>query len=81
LDQLASFWDLVNRQDIEIVERVQAGLSDPAYRGGRLCYHFEEPLHRFQNMIVDRMVGIDRVPAGDDEEQVPMFPESHALAR
>ena len=61
LDQLASFWDLVNLQDIAIVERVQAGLSDPAYRGGRLCYHFEEPLHRFQNMVIDKMIGIDRV--------------------
>jgi phenylpropionate dioxygenase-like ring-hydroxylating dioxygenase large terminal subunit len=73
LDQLASFWDLVNRQDIEIVERVQAGLSDPAYRGGRLCYHFEEPLHRFQNMVIDKMVGIDRVPPGDEKDMVPMF--------
>ena len=73
LDQLTLFWDLVNRQDIEIVERVQAGLSDPAYRGGRLCYHFEEPIHRFQNMIIDKMVGIDRVPPGDEMEMVPMF--------
>ena len=73
LDQLASFWDLVNLQDIAIVERVQAGLSDPAYRGGRLCYHFEEPLHRFQNMVIDKMVGLDRVPPGDEKDMVPMF--------
>ena len=25
-------------------------------------YRFEGPPHRFQNMIIDRMVGIDRVP-------------------
>ena len=81
LDQLASFWDLVNRQDIEIVERVQAGLSDPAYRGGRLCYHFEEPIHRFQNMIIDKMVGIDRVPPGDETEMVPMFARREAAPR
>jgi len=37
-----------------------------------MCYRFEEPLHRFQNMIIDRMVGIDRVPAGDDT-LTPMF--------
>jgi len=37
-----------------------------------MCYRFEEPLHRFQNMIIDRMVGIDRVPAGDDT-MTPMF--------
>jgi choline monooxygenase len=73
LDQLASFWDLVNRQDMAIVERVQAGLADPSYRGGRLCYHFEEPLHRFQNMVIDKMVGIERVPVGDEQDVMPMF--------
>jgi choline monooxygenase len=81
VEGLHAFWDRVNCEDIAIVERVQQGLSTTTYAGGRMCYRFEEPLHRFQNMIVDRMVGIDRVPAGDDEEQVPMFPESHALAR
>jgi choline monooxygenase len=73
LDQLAKFWDLVNVQDIEIVELVQQGISNPAYRGGRMCYRFEEPLHRYQNMIIDRMVGLDRVPPGDEEESVRMF--------
>jgi len=77
---LHRFWDQVNREDIEIVERVQRGISTTSYAGGRMCYRFEEPLHRFQNMVVDRMVGIDRVPPGDDEEQVPMFPEPHAIA-
>lgn len=66
LDELEKFWDLVNRQDLEIVERVQQGIENPAYPGGRLCYRFEEPLHRYQNMIIDRMVGLDRVPGGDD---------------
>ena len=73
LDELAKFWDLVNLQDVEIVERVQEGISNPAYRGGRMCYRFEEPLHRFQNMVVDKMVGVDRIPGGDDEEMSPMF--------
>jgi choline monooxygenase len=73
LDQLESFWDLVNRQDVEIVERVQRGLSSPAYRGGRMCYRFEEPLHRFQNMIIDRMISINRIPEGDDERMTQMF--------
>jgi choline monooxygenase len=74
LDSLAGFWDLVNRQDIVIVERVQRGLRNTAYTGGRMCYKFEEPLHRFQNMLIDRMVGIvDRVPPGDAREQAPMF--------
>jgi choline monooxygenase len=75
LDQLETFWDLVNRQDLEIVERVHEGMRNPAYRGGRMCFRFEEPLHRFQNMVVDRMVGIDRVPEGDDEPMTRMFPD------
>jgi choline monooxygenase len=62
---LADFWDAVNREDIDIVERVQAGLDSTPFPGGRLCYRFEEPLHRFQNMVIDRMVGKRRVPPGD----------------
>jgi choline monooxygenase len=75
IDQLASFWDTVNREDIQIVERVQRGLSNPAYRGGRMCYRFEEPVHRYQNMIIDRMLGIHRIPEGDAVDQAPMFAE------
>jgi hypothetical protein len=30
-------------------------------------------VHRFQNMVIDRMVGIDRIPEGDAEDKVPMF--------
>ncbi len=80
LDQLARFWDLVNSQDIEIVERVQQGISNPAYPGGRMCYKFEEPLHRFQNMVIDRMVGVRRIPPGDDEEMSPMFVSGDSAA-
>jgi phenylpropionate dioxygenase-like ring-hydroxylating dioxygenase large terminal subunit len=73
VDDLAAFWDAVNREDIDIVERVQAGLASTPFPGGRLCYRFEESIHRFQNMIIDRMVGTRRVPPGDDAETVPMF--------
>jgi choline monooxygenase len=73
VDELARFWDKVNREDISIVERVQRGLDSTPFPGGRLCYRFEESLHRFQNMIIDRMVGKARVPRGDDAETVPMF--------
>ena len=69
LDALLAFWDQVNREDIAIVERVQRGLEDPAYTGGRMCYGFEESVHRFQNMVVDRMVGLRRVPPGDMEDE------------
>ncbi len=75
IEQLEKFWDMVNRQDLEIVERVQQGLQNPAYRGGRMCFRFEEPLHRFQNMVIDKMVGIDRVPAGDEATTTRMFPD------
>jgi choline monooxygenase len=73
IDALISFWDEVNREDIAIVERVQAGLSDPAYLGGRMCYRFEESVHRFQNMEIDHMLGVWRVPLGDAEDRVAMF--------
>jgi len=72
-EALLSFWDEVNREDIAIVERVQAGLTDPAYTGGRMCYRFEESVHRFQNMVIDRVLDIRRVPPGDDVRQRPMF--------
>ena len=75
VDQLDKFWDLVNRQDLGIVERVQQGLENPAYRGGRMCFRFEEALHRYQNMIADKMVGIERVPAGDEDTMPRMFPD------
>src|SRR5919197_4750325 len=74
VDHIASFWDTVNREDVHIVERVQAGLDTTPFAGGRLCYRFEESLHRFQNMIIDRMVGKRRVPPGDETLTVPMFP-------
>jgi choline monooxygenase len=73
LDQLIRFWTLVNEQDIDIVEKVQAGLAMKPYRGGRMCYRFEEPLHRYQNMIIDKMVGQERIPPGDVTDQTPMF--------
>jgi choline monooxygenase len=76
LANLLAFWDHVNREDIVIVENVQLGISTPEYQGGRMCYRFEEPVHRFQNMVIDRMVGVDRIPDGDTEEQAPMFGDS-----
>jgi choline monooxygenase len=77
---LLAFWDEVNREDIAIVERVQAGLADPAYTGGRMCYRFEESVHRFQNMLIDRVLGVRRVPRGDDATRQPMFPERSPAA-
>jgi choline monooxygenase len=69
IDTILDFWAMVNRQDILAVERVQQGLQARAYPGGRMCYRFEEPLHRFQNMVIDRMTGVERVPPGDPREE------------
>ena len=73
VDDLAAFWDRVNREDIDIVQRVQQGLDTTPFPGGRLCYRFEEPLHRFQNMVIDHMIGHPRIPAGDPAQSMPMF--------
>ena len=64
--ELVKFWDIVNTQDLAIVERVQLGLGNIAFTGGRMCLKFEEPLHRYQNWVADRMCGIHRVPPGDN---------------
>jgi choline monooxygenase len=55
-EQVYDLWDLTNREDIAIVEAVQQGLANRAYRGGRMCYRFEESIHRFQNHVIDKMV-------------------------
>ncbi len=68
--ELVKFWDMVNTQDLGIVERVQLGLSNTAFTGGRMCPKFEEPLHRYQNWVADRMCGIHRVPSGDNDTRV-----------
>jgi choline monooxygenase len=81
VEALLAFWDEVNREDISIVECVQTGVSDLTYTGGRMCYRFEEPVHRFQNMVIDRMLGIRRIPPGDELPQQPMFPERAASSR
>jgi choline monooxygenase len=73
IDDLMVFWDSVNLEDVEIVEVVQRGLANTSYTGGRMCYRFEESVHRFQNLVIDRMLSIDRIPEGDALEQAPMF--------
>lgn len=71
IDRIAAFWGMVNEQDILAVERVQQGLQSRAYQGGRMCFRFEEPIHRFQNMTIDLMTGTERTPPGDEREELP----------
>lgn len=76
LDDLMQFWNLVNQQDVEIVQTVQQGLKNQAYGGGYLSDQFEEPIHRFQNMVIDRMVGHWHVvPAGDPSPTATLPPQ------
>ena len=73
LDRIMNFWCFVNDKDVTLVEGVQAGLRSRAYSGGRLCYRFEEPVHRFQNMLIDLMTGESRNPPGDEREEAPIL--------
>ncbi len=66
-----SFWFDVNDEDIDIVEAGQRGLERGGFTQGRLSPRFEEPLHRFHNMLADRFVGLDRVPGGDPNDHEP----------
>ena len=64
------FWLDVNAEDIDIVQRGQRGLTRGAVPAGPLAPRFEEPLHRFHNMLADCMTsdGLQdlRIPSGDD---------------
>jgi choline monooxygenase len=77
MDRVMNFWWFVNDQDVRLVERVQAGLQSKAYTGGRMCYQFEEPIHRFQNMVADLMTGERRIPLGDEREEAPELTSQH----
>ena len=55
-----------NLEDIEACEHVQLGIRAKSYEGGRFSYKFEETIHRFQNMVIDHMIGKPRIPSGDD---------------
>jgi choline monooxygenase len=63
------FWVDVNNEDIDIVQRGQRGLARGGVPAGPLAPRFEEPLHRFHNMLADCMtndgLGALRVPTGD----------------
>ena len=63
------FWVDVKNEDIDIVQRGQRGLARGGVPAGPLAPRFEEPLHRFHNMLADCMtndgLGALRVPTGD----------------
>ena len=62
------FWVLVNDEDIDICERSQRGLERGGFTEGRYSARFEEPLHRFANMVADRFEQVSRIPEGDSAQ-------------
>ena len=64
------FWIEVNNEDIDICERSHRGLALGGAPPGPLSPRFEEPLHRFQNMVADCLTADSladglRIPPGD----------------
>ncbi|MEM8745608.1 MAG: aromatic ring-hydroxylating dioxygenase subunit alpha, partial [Actinomycetota bacterium] len=51
IEPTRDFWLSVNAEDVDIVERSQRGLSAGRVPAGPLAPRFEEPLHRFHNML------------------------------
>ncbi len=58
-----TFWIDVNNEDIDFVQRAQRGLERGSFLPGRLSPRFEEPLHRFHNMVADHLTASPAMPA------------------
>ena len=72
------FWIEVNNEDIDICERAHRGLSLGGVPPGPLSPRFEEPLHRFQNMVADCLTADSladglRIPPGDGADDGALF--------
>ena len=53
---LIKMWDDLNREDLGMLELLQQGRLSPAYDGGRLSPHWEEPTHQFGRRIVEKII-------------------------
>ena len=53
---LMEMWDNLNREDLGLLELLQQGRLSPAYDGGRLSPHWEEPTHQFGRRVVERIL-------------------------
>jgi phenylpropionate dioxygenase-like ring-hydroxylating dioxygenase large terminal subunit len=71
--QTRDFWIDVNNEDVEICERSQRGIGSGGFTEGRYSVRFEEPLHRFANMLADHFQGRQRVPRGDRNDEATRF--------
>ncbi|MGB0909657.1 MAG: aromatic ring-hydroxylating oxygenase subunit alpha [Nitrospirales bacterium] len=65
INMIHEFWHEVNLEDQTAVERVQKGMAAKVYHGGRMSTQFEEPVHRFQNMVINCMIEKMAIPSGD----------------
>lgn len=67
------FWLEVNAEDIDIVERGQRGLTAGRVPPGPLSPRFEEPVHRFHNILANCMTAASLaeipVPPGDTGDE------------
>jgi len=55
INDLWSFYDEVNIEDLSICENVQEGLKCDIYKGGRMVPKYEDTIHRFHKMIIKKM--------------------------
>jgi phenylpropionate dioxygenase-like ring-hydroxylating dioxygenase large terminal subunit len=67
------FWIDVNNEDVDICERSQRGIASGGFTNGRYSVRFEEPLHRFANMLADHFQGRAGVPRGDRNDEATRF--------
>lgn len=72
------FWIEINNEDIDICERSHRGLALGGAPPGPLSPRFEEPLHRFQNMVADCMTADSladglRIPPGDGPDDAARY--------
>ena len=72
------FWIEINDEDIDICERSQRGLALGGAPPGPLSPRFEEPLHRFHNMVADAMTADSpadgmRIPPGDGPDDAARY--------
>ncbi len=55
-EAVMKMWDDLNREDIGMLELLQEGRLSPAYDGGRLSPHWEDPTHQFGRRIVEKII-------------------------
>jgi choline monooxygenase len=56
IEDLWKFYDEVNREDINICEKVQEGLGCKIYNGGRMIEKYEKTIHRFHKMLIKKIL-------------------------